>query len=234
MGHSVLAIIPARGGSKRIPGKNLKTVGGQPLIAWTIRAALAAKCVDRVILSTDDSAIMAIAQSFGCDVPFIRPKHLSTDQASSVDVVLHALSTLDQGFDIGVLLQPTSPLRTAEDIDGCVKQLIKANANTCVAVSPVAHRPEWHGFIANDGCFDPFRVSRSVSKAASDEDVYMLNGAGFVFRTQSFIKNEVFVDGATQTYIMPEERSLDIDTSFQLHIADVILTPDIHRDPSPK
>ena len=119
-GLSVLALVPARGGSKGIPGKNIIPLGGKPLIAWTIEAAKAVDTIDRLIVSTDDEAIAHVAQDYKCEVPFLRPPELAEDETAGIDVVLHALDELDY-FDVIVLLQPTSPFRTAAQIDEAIK-----------------------------------------------------------------------------------------------------------------
>src|SRR5262249_46947636 len=117
----VLAIITARGGSKGLPGKNIIDLGGKPLLAWSIEAAHRARHVDRLILSSEDDDIIAVAKKFGCEVPFRRPREFATDAAMIDPVLTHALDHLDEAFDYLVLLQPTSPLRTAADIDGPIK-----------------------------------------------------------------------------------------------------------------
>src|SRR5262245_25182815 len=117
----VLGLITARGGSKGVPRKNVRPLGGKPLLAWTIEAARNAPVIDRLILSSDDAEIIEVARAWGCEVPFVRPPELATDTADSVEVVRHALSTLGEDYDYVVLLQPTSPLRTGEDIENCVR-----------------------------------------------------------------------------------------------------------------
>src|SRR5690606_9725040 len=123
----VLGLITARGGSKGIPRKNIKLLGGKPLIAWTIDAALKSRYIDRLILSSDDNEIISIAKSLNCDVPFVRPSELATEISSSMDVVLHALDHVGEFFDFLLLLQPTSPFRTSEDIDAIIESCIKNN-----------------------------------------------------------------------------------------------------------
>src|SRR5262249_30378594 len=111
--YTVLAVIPARGGSKGVPQKNIRTVGGRPLIAWTIEAAKGSRYLDRVVLSSDDRKIIDVAESYGCDIPFVRPAELATDEADSMSVVRHAIASFNEHYDYLVLLQPTSPLRRA-------------------------------------------------------------------------------------------------------------------------
>ncbi|MCM8761209.1 MAG: acylneuraminate cytidylyltransferase family protein, partial [Candidatus Omnitrophica bacterium] len=125
-GRSILAIIPARGGSKGLPRKNVKDLAGKPLIAWTIREALKCGCIDRVIVTTDDKEIANISARYGAEIPFLRPKRLSLDRTETIDVILHAINWLrDEGcdYDVVVVLQPTSPLRVAGDITSALKML---------------------------------------------------------------------------------------------------------------
>ena len=163
----VLAVIPARGGSKGLPGKNILPVGGKPLIAYSIDAARACAAVDRVIVSSDDDAIIAAARACGCDVPFRRPDELATDTAASIDVILHALDQVP-GYDYVVLLQPTSPLRTAADIDAACERLAGHGAQACVSVSPVEQSPYWMYHISDGGELKPTATkSRVVSRMVS-------------------------------------------------------------------
>ena len=140
----VLGLIPARGGSKSIPRKNLAPLGGKPLIAWTCEAALGARCLDRVVVSTDDEEIAAVAEAHGVAAPFRRPAALSGDQATSAEAAIHAVEWLDrhQGWraNLLVLLQPTSPLRTAAQIDAALGLMRERQAETVVSVIEVPHR----------------------------------------------------------------------------------------------
>ena len=144
----VLGLIPARGGSKGVPGKNIKLLGGHPLLDYTARAALASRCLARVILSTDDEAIAAVGRSAGIEVPFLRPGELATDQAPTLPVIQHAVRYLEgQGdsFDAICLLQPTNPFRRPEDIDACIDLLEARKADAVVSVLPVPaeFNPHW-------------------------------------------------------------------------------------------
>ncbi|MFO1509889.1 MAG: acylneuraminate cytidylyltransferase family protein [Steroidobacteraceae bacterium] len=209
----VLALIPARGGSKGLPGKNILPVGGRPLIDWTIAAARNAGCIDRLVLSSDDDAIAACARDAGCDVPYRRPAELATDTAIMIDVVLHAIDQLP-GYDVIVLLQPTSPLRTAEDIDAACAALDDRNAPACVSVSPVEHSPYWMYQLTADGRMTP--LIESASRAARRQDlpaVYKLNGAVYVAETGWLRRSRTFVTNETVAYVMPADRSIDIDTA---------------------
>jgi CMP-N,N'-diacetyllegionaminic acid synthase len=216
-----LAIIPARGGSKRVPGKNLANVGGKPLIVWTVEAALAARTVARVIVSTDDTVLAETAASAGADVPFLRPAALSDDAATSADVVLHALDALDESYETAVLLQPTSPLRTAADIDDGLDRLAESGADTCVGVGPVEHRPDWYRTIDAHGRLRP---AGAMADGAQGETLYMLNGALFAFRVAAFRADPRFITDETVGHPMPADRSLDIDTPFDLRVANLLFS----------
>ena len=222
---SVLALIPARGGSKGVPGKNIRMVGGKPLIAWTIEAAKASRYVDRVILSSDDPSIAAAARQFDCDVPFMRPAELATDEADSMGVVRHALKALPERYDYLVLLQPTSPLRVAADIDGALERCLQGAAQTCVSVCEPDKSPYWMMTMAADGLVKPLFPPDQVPARRQDAPpIFALNGAVYVAPTNHLAAGGAFLTAATLGYAMPKDRSLDIDTELDLRLADFLLT----------
>lgn len=211
--NHMLALITARGGSKGLPGKNVLFAAGKPLVAWTVEAALSAECVDRVVLSSDDDEIMAAARAAGCEVPFRRPVHLASDVATSIDVVLHALDQLP-GYEYVVLLQPTSPLRTAADIDAAFKLMIESGAPSCVSVCEADQSPYWMYRVEVGNKLQ--RLLSEVDGITRRQDlppVYVLNGAIYIARTDWLRENKSFVGEETVAYLMPKERSLDIDTA---------------------
>jgi CMP-N-acetylneuraminic acid synthetase len=209
----VLALITARGGSKGLPRKNLLQVRGKPLIAWTIEAALESKVIDQVILSSDDDEIIKTAIGLGCSAPFRRPNYLANDTASSVDVVLHALDQLP-GFDIVILLQPTSPLRTASDIDAAFYMLNSSSAPSCVSVCEVEQSPYWMFSLGQDK-----RISKilheepNVDRRQDLPKVYVLNGAIYIAKVDWLKKMKSFISNDTCGYIMSRNNSIDIDTA---------------------
>lgn len=213
-GMSVLAVIPARGGSKGIKRKNLREVGGKPLIAWTINAANQSRYIDRLILSTDDAEICECAQQWGCEVPFDRPHELATDTASSVDVVIHALGQLKEKYDLIVLLQPTSPLRSTDDIDNCIEKCTVNNVNACVSVLLSDKTPYWMYHIQNDsGVINPVIEKDHMPTRRQDAaDCFVLNGAVYVIKSNILEASRAFVVQNTVAYEMPKTRSIDIDT----------------------
>ena len=221
----ILGIITARGGSKRIPGKNIKPLGGKPLIAWTIEAALASRYVDRCILSSEDEEIIHVASKHGCDVPFVRPAHLATDEATSSDVVLHALNALGEHYDYFVLLQPTSPFRTSEDIDNAVALCLDSGAPSVISVRGVRDKPEWMCALNKAGSLVfPFALPKDRIPP-----LYILNGAVYVVRVEGFLENSVFRVPETKVLPMPWERSVDIDTEEDWLLAEFLLHKRLNR-----
>lgn len=210
-GLSVLALLTARGGSKGLPGKNVRPVHGRPLIDFSIAAARAAACVDRVVLSTDDDEIARVAEACGCEVPFRRPAALATDTATSMDVVMHALEQLPR-HDIVVLLQPTSPARTAADIDATVQRLLDANAPACVSVCAAEESPYWMFRLGEHDRLTPLLDTPAATRRQDLPPVFVLNGAVYAARTDALKRTRSFLGPETVAHVMPRERSIDIDT----------------------
>jgi CMP-N,N'-diacetyllegionaminic acid synthase len=211
--RNILAVITARGGSKGLPRKNLLSLGGYPLITWTIRAALNAKCIDRVIVSTDNIEIADVAVSAGADVPFIRPAELASDTATSVDVLKHALDNVT-GYESAVLLQPTSPFRTALDIDaGFALWQTAPGSSGCVSVCETVESP-WLMYRRSDsGILTGLMLTldRGIRRQDLPKTV-ILNGAFYFFDIDRFRMEEKIVFSDSLGFEMPIERSQDIDT----------------------
>ncbi len=217
-GKSVLAIIPARGGSKGVPRKNIREVAGKPLIAFTIEEAKKSKYIDRLILSSDDAEIIRVAQSWGCEAPFVRPAELAQDETPGIAPVLHAMEQLPE-YDIVVLLQTTSPLRSVADIDGCIEQCITNRANACVSVTPAEQSPYWMYTMGKSGAMQPLIQTDQVFARRQDlPQAYILNGAVYVARCDWLRQSKTFLAAETLGFVMPAERSLDIDTELDLQI----------------
>ena len=209
----VLALIPARGGSKGLPRKNVLPAGDRPLIAWTISAANGSKIIDRVVLSSEDDEIILTAKKWGCDVPFRRPADLASDTANSIDVVLHALDQLPE-FEYIILLQPTSPLRTTEDIDAAFSLMRANGAPSCVSVCEVEQSPYWMYRLTDDGKLERLLTfEEEITRRQDLPPVYFLNGAIYIARVDWLRRTKSFVGPETVPYRMPKERSLDIDTA---------------------
>ncbi len=209
---TVLALIPARGGSKGLPGKNVRPANGRPLLDFTVAAARGASCIDRLVLSSDDEDIMRVARAAGCEVPFRRPPELSGDEASTMDVVLHALDHLPS-FDILVLLQPTSPLRTAADIDAACALLAQRKAPACVSLMLAEQTPYWMFRLGEQGTLS--NLLPADERPARRQDlppVYVLNGAIYAAHIDWLRRQRSFVAEGAVGYVMPAERSIDIDT----------------------
>ncbi len=214
----ILAIIPARGGSKGIPRKNLVELGGKPLIVHTIEQAKRSKYINRLILSSDDEDIIKVAQEAGCEVPFIRPSDLATDKASTIDVVLHAIEALPE-FDYVVILQTTSPFRSVNDIDECIEKCISGNVYSCVSVTVAEKSPYWMYTLDKDERMSSLMGDITFTRRQDIPKSYALNGAVYVLKSDDIKENVSLITSETIAHVMPVERSLDIDTKFDLKIA---------------
>lgn len=219
----ILGVIPARGGSKGIPRKNIKVIAGRPLIVWTIEAALLAKSLDRVIVSTEDEEIAAVARSFGAEVPFARPMELAQDSTPGVEPVLHAIDELP-GFDAVVLLQPTSPLRSWEDIDACIALAGDRGAPSAVSVTEQDRHPFWMYRMGDAGRLEPIMERPAVLRRQDLPRVYSLNGAVYYAETRWLRCERSLVGPGTVGYVMPLERSVDLDTPLEWELADLLLS----------
>jgi len=223
----ILGLIPARGGSKRLPRKNVLPLAGRPLIAWTITAALEAHTIERVIVSTDDAEIADTAHHHDAEV-LERPAALASDTATTQEVLLHALRVLGEAgehYDYVVVLQPTSPLRRAGDIDGAIHLLLERQADAVVSVCETDHPPEWSNTLPPDlsmaGFFRPgVRDTRSQDLPRS----FRLNGAIYVYNCKRLLReNNLDMDDSCYAYVMPRERSIDIDTGVDFEIAQLFM-----------
>ncbi len=221
---TVLAIVMARGGSKGISRKNLRLVGEKPMLAWTIAAARESHFIDRTILSSEDSEIISVARQLGCEVPFVRPAEFALDETSAMDVVRHAIAALKKTYDFIVLLQPTSPLRTGADIDGCLMMCHEKTAPAAVSVVEADKNPHWMYSVDNDLRLRPLIASeKRPTRRQCMPSYYALNGAVFVARTEWLVKAGDFVGPETVAYIMPADRSVDVDTERDLWMANALI-----------
>ncbi|HIF9178870.1 TPA: cytidylyltransferase domain-containing protein [Photobacterium damselae] len=221
----ILAIIPARGGSKRLPKKNILNLGGKPLIQWTIEAALKCSQIDTVMVSTDSKEIADISEKAGANVPYLRCSALSSDTASSADVVIDVIEyyeSINKKFDAIILLQPTSPLRSSNDIRNAIKLFDEKKASAVVSVAECDHSPLWCNTLPADLCMDQF-ISEEIKSTRSQDlpTYYRLNGAIYLVCTKSFINNRSFMPKNTYSLIMNRERSIDIDDCVDFKIAEV-------------
>ncbi|MFH1303999.1 MAG: acylneuraminate cytidylyltransferase family protein [Planctomycetota bacterium] len=226
----VVGLITARGGSKGVPRKNIQLLAGKPLIAWTIEAALQSQELDRVIVSTDDKEIASISRRFGAEVPFIRPLELALDASSHVDVVLHAIDWLaeheDYDTEYVAMLQPTSPFRIAEDIDGAIQFARKKNAKSVIGMMKAPSHPVCLRSMNEEGLLLEIfpQQEESALRRQVLTDVYAFNGALYVLRADSFRVDKTFRPyQETYGYKMPTERSWEIDTEWEFTVASLLM-----------
>lgn len=219
----VLAIIPARGGSKGVPRKNIRDVAGKPLIAWTIEEAQKSRYIDRIVVSTEDREIADVVRLLGGEVPFMRPSELAQDDTPGITPVIHMLTTLQPAYDLVVLLQPTSPLRTFEDIDGAIDLLVNQKARACVSVAEPDKSPYWMYSVDGAGYLVPLLKSDYACRQ-DIPPVYALNGAVYVAEVDWLLQKQIFVSDETVAYIMSKKCSIDIDTETDLAISAFILS----------
>ena len=215
-------LIPARGGSKGIPRKNIKLIAGKPLIAWTIEAALRSSLLSAVVVSTDDPEIADMARRAGAQVPFMRPAELAQDQTPGLDPVLHALDQLPQ-FDSVLLLQPTSPLRTTEDIDACLCLAMRHHATSVVSVSEPDTHPYWTYRLSGGQTLDRLIDAPRVTRRQDLPEVVALNGALYFAEASWLRSSGSFIGTETLAYVMARERSVDLDTPLDWKLAELLL-----------
>lgn len=224
----IVGLITARGGSRSVPRKNVAPVGGKPLIAWTIDAALRSRVLDAVVVSTDDPKIAAVSRRFGADVPFLRPAELARDATPHLPVVEHALRRLeaDRGWtpEYVMLLQPTSPLRTSADIRRAVALAGDKKADAVVSVCPAQHHPYICVRADRRSRLTPFDPAVPLDLRRQDfPPAYAMNGAIYLVRRRTVLEEKTFYPPRTFAYMMPAERSLDIDEAWELRLAGLML-----------
>jgi N-acylneuraminate cytidylyltransferase/CMP-N,N'-diacetyllegionaminic acid synthase len=225
----ILAVIPARAGSKGVSGKNLALVAGKPLLAWTIEAARQAGCLDRIVVTTDGNEIAEAALRAGAEVPFHRPPELARDETPGMDAILHAVSWLDEQQHYRpaavMVLQPTTPLRTAADIVAGIQLLDDRRVESVVSVCEASHHPFWMKRLLPDGRLEDFLPQATVPPRRQDlPPAYALNGALYLALRAPLLAAHSFMLPNTCGYVMPAERSLDVDTRWDLELADFILS----------
>lgn len=234
MKNEILAIIPARGGSKGVPRKNIKELDGKPLIAWTIEAALKSKYIDRVVVSTEDREISIISEENGAEVPFLRPLHLSNDDTPTIDVIVYTINELKKRYNYSpqyvILLQCTSPLRNVNNVDEAIERFINnKECDSLVSVSEVEHTPYWNKMISKDGYITNFidYDENKLTRRQQFESVYRLNGAIYISSKENLVKFNSFLTVKTIPYIMSRKSSIDIDDIDDFGIAEYFLKNNI-------
>ncbi|MDD3505127.1 MAG: acylneuraminate cytidylyltransferase family protein [Sulfurimonas sp.] len=228
-GKKILAVIPARGGSKRLKNKNLLPLLHKPLITWTMQAAQESLYIDAIVVSTDSKEIAEEAKRFGLQTPFMRPSELSDDEARSIDVVRHAIQWLKEyegkSFDYVVLLQPTSPLRNAKHIDSALLQLHNQGADAVVSVCENEHSPLWSNVLPKNQSLENFLKPEYINSRSQDlAQFYRLNGALYICDVSRLLKEDTFfIRDNIYAYIMEQIDSVDIDTKLDFLLAEAIL-----------
>lgn len=223
----VVALIPARGGSKTIPKKNIVNLGGKPLIAWTIELALKTPEIDKVIVSTDCDDISKVAQEYGADIHF-RPKEFAQDNSLPIDTVRHVLEELRKSnydMDYLVYLEPTSPLRTIQDISGCIHLIVEKDFDSVATYTEAKLNPHRAWKINDD--YPEIFIEGAVPWLPRQElpEAYQLNGAVYIVKASKINQESIgLVIGKTGAIIMPKERSVDIDDSVDLIIAETLIS----------
>ncbi len=226
-GHKfrTLGIIPARGGSKGVKRKNIRDVAGVPLIAYTIRSALSSSSISEFVTSTDDEEIAEVAASFGSKV-IMRPPELAADDTPMLPVLSHAFSVLEKDgaeFDFGIILQPTAPLRTGNDIDRAIDILESSGADTVISVYKVEDCHPSRMYKINGEKLVPYAGEPKNMLRQKLEPLYHRNGAIYAFRRKLLFAKNTFIGQDTRPYIMPKSRSINIDDESDLEYADFIL-----------
>lgn len=225
----MLAIIPARGGSKGLPGKNIRKINGKPLIAYTIEAAIKADCIDRVIVTTDSDEIADISKKHGAEVPFMRPNELASDNASAVDVYLHAIEYVmreKEQIDKFIVLLPTAPLRTYEHIDSAYKLFVEKNAETLISVNEAQTPVTWYmsmnneEYIVNAG----FGDTDAMLNRQENAKYYVPNGAIYILDYNILKNDRTYYSKNTVGYVMKVKESIDIDTLDDFEYAEYIMS----------
>lgn len=222
----ILAVVPARAGSKRLPGKNTLELSGKPLISWTLDAAQESHVIDLLVVSSDDDRVLSLGQQSGARI-LRRPASLAQDISSTYEVLLHTLECLAQtGLRPAriMLLQPTSPLRDADSIRAAVALMDSTQAQSVVSVCPCDHSPLWCNTLDPLGTMDDFLSPSLLNQRSQDlPQYYRLNGAIYIAKTESFIKNKGFFMVDSKAYVMPSECSVDIDTIIDFKLCQLII-----------
>ncbi|WP_071541347.1 cytidylyltransferase domain-containing protein [Neomoorella thermoacetica] len=226
-GKTILGFISARAGSKGVPGKNLRPLAGKPLIVHTIETARASGVFDCLLVSTDGKEIARIAREAGAEVPFMRPPELATDAARGIDVLSHAMAWCEEHgrlYDWVMVLQPTSPLRNVDDIVGACRLMLERNALAVVSVCQVDHHPWWCNTLPEDLNMENF-IRPEVSGLNRQElpVFFRLNGAIYLGKWEFLKKESSFYGPRTYAYIMPKERSVDIDDPVDFVVAETLI-----------
>lgn len=222
---SILAIIPARGGSKRLPRKNILDLNGKPLIQWSIDAALECKYIDKILVTTDDDEIINYVKKNNNIEIIKRPDELASDTAKSFDAIVHAIDQLTTTYEYIILLQPTSPLRTYQHINEAIELLDKKNAHAIVSVVEMDHSPLWSNTLPKNDSMVNFLETNVIDKRSQElEMYYRLNGAIYICKTDKLLKeNSFFIEDNIFAYKMDRKSSIDIDEEIDFQFTEFLL-----------
>jgi CMP-N-acetylneuraminic acid synthetase len=221
-----LAIIPARSGSKGLTDKNIKSLNGKPVLSYTIEVAKKSGIFDNIVVSTDSEEYADIAKKYGANIPFMRPPFLATDTSTTNEVLEYTITKLkeiEQEYDYFMLLQPTSPLRTVEDILESTKLLFTKNANTIVSVCEVDHSPLYTNVLNESLSLENFLSKDVITRRQDLQKYYRLNGSIYISQVNYFLKYKYFYGERSYAYIMDKKRSIDIDDEFDFLVAETIM-----------
>ena len=227
----IVAVIPARGGSKGVPRKNIRLLAGKPLIAYAIETALASKLIDRVIVSTEDREIAQIALQYGAEVPFMRPLELARDDSSEWPVWQHAIRTLEavegsHKIEVFVCISPTSPLRAVEDVDACLQTLQEGDADLVYAVKVASRNPYYNMAVLNEEGYARLAIQsqNTIHRRQDAPQVYDETTIAYAARPEYIMNAGSFFEGKVKAIIVPAERALDIDTELDFKMAEFLLS----------
>jgi len=227
----VIALIPARGGSKGVPRKNIRPLAGKPLIAYSIETARASKLIERVVVSTDDAEIAAIARRYGADVPFMRPAELAQDDSPEWLTWQHAVRTLQvaeigASIDAFVCVSPTSPLRAVEDVDACIAMLLNSDADLVMTICRSERNPYFNMVVLDaDGCARVvIKPERPIFRRQDAPVVYDITTVAYAFRPTFVLRTSSEFDGKVRAVVVPVERAVDIDTELDFAFAEFLLS----------
>jgi N-acylneuraminate cytidylyltransferase len=229
-GGSSVAVIPARGGSKGVPRKNIRLLAGKPLISYAIETALASKFIDRVIVSTDDPEIAHVARQYGAEVPFMRPPELARDDSPEWLTWQHAIRTLEavEGsarVKVFVCVSPTSPLRAVEDVDACIQTLLDSDADLVVTVRPAERSPYFNMVVLDESGYARLVIppEGNIYRRQDAPRVYDLTTVAYAARPEFVLTASSMFEGTVKAVVVPTERALDIDTELDFKVAEFLL-----------
>ncbi len=218
---SILAIIPARCGSKGLKDKNIKELNGKPMMAYTIEAAIQSGVFEDIIVSTDSPKYKVIAESYGASVPFLRPVELASDKSTTRDAILYVLDNLPKKYEYLMILQPTSPLRTKQNIIDSIKLLEEKNANAIVSVCEVDHPVAWNAKLDDTLCLD--NAFSNLAQRQQQEVTYRLNGAIYLVKVDYYRRHKNIYKEKSFGYIMDRFSSVDVDNIYDFYYAETLL-----------